>query len=451
MTFDFRANQFRGNKLIASGSTGTNASLLIYDIAADDIVNPNQGLINPSNFSVTGIGTDVFLFVSGAIDSKNVADSHGLTLFGGDTHTSGSIYIDRNRSIKVADLPLGSPNPFAPRPNLTIQAANVIAGGSGGHLELFSGGGGTSDGFQGHDGGNTRVRGGVGGDTDLVGRGGNGGNVELTAGVGGSSIEGNAGAGGNIFISAGWGGDALGNGFANDGGNVLITLGRAGDVTRRAGNFTLAGGDTVDRKNLVDVGSLVQIGVTPSSRVKRFFINQDASENSLSFPGSDIFFFVSGAINTNDPDNQAKSVFGGDVLVSGSLSSKITKTFIHAASYASTNATSSNPAIVGQIFFNVNEVQNKTINFRTVLSTTNGSAMATLQLFNLTSGSFVHIGGPNILALSSSSTTPNMLQSVNLMTAANFNLTSSVYEVRVHTQTGTQSAIHGGSQMVCGG
>lgn len=45
MAYDFRASQVRTNKLITSGSTGTPAKLLVYDISADGTP-ANQGNIN---------------------------------------------------------------------------------------------------------------------------------------------------------------------------------------------------------------------------------------------------------------------------------------------------------------------------------------------------------------------------------------------------------------------
>jgi hypothetical protein len=92
MSYDFRADQTRTKKIIASGSTNTGAKLLIYPIDADKVSLPNQGVIDPAKFDTSAIGTDVFVFVSGSISSKGVSDSHGTTTFGGDVYTSGSAY-----------------------------------------------------------------------------------------------------------------------------------------------------------------------------------------------------------------------------------------------------------------------------------------------------------------------------------------------------------------------
>jgi hypothetical protein len=89
MTFDFRASQLRTSKIIASGSTGTNAKLLLYPIAADGSPS-NQGNINSSIFDTGSIGHDVFFFVSGGIGGIN-GSSQVISLFGGDVYASGSI------------------------------------------------------------------------------------------------------------------------------------------------------------------------------------------------------------------------------------------------------------------------------------------------------------------------------------------------------------------------
>lgn len=87
MTYDFRASQVRTSKLIASGSTGTNAQFLIYPFSS--ALN-QSGSINTSVFATGSIGSDVFLFVSGAIGSMGTTVS-GTSVFGGDMKISGTL------------------------------------------------------------------------------------------------------------------------------------------------------------------------------------------------------------------------------------------------------------------------------------------------------------------------------------------------------------------------
>ena len=91
MAQDFIATQARVYKIIASGSTPTDkAKILIY---GTDAATNYQGGINQSVFSTSSIGTDVFLFVSGAKNSKGLA-TNKISVFGGDLHVSGVLYAD---------------------------------------------------------------------------------------------------------------------------------------------------------------------------------------------------------------------------------------------------------------------------------------------------------------------------------------------------------------------
>lgn len=90
MATDFRASQIRTNRIITSGSTGTPASLLIYDYDQDGTP-PNQGNISPS-FDTSEIGSDVFVYISGSEDRR--------TVFGGGLTLSGTI-------IALQGIPLG--------------------------------------------------------------------------------------------------------------------------------------------------------------------------------------------------------------------------------------------------------------------------------------------------------------------------------------------------------
>jgi hypothetical protein len=89
MSIDFRSNQIRVNKLIASGSTGTQAKILIYPV---DVSTNLSGGIDISKFNTSSIGSDVFLYVSGAINTLGLPENGGV-VFGGDVKFSGSINV----------------------------------------------------------------------------------------------------------------------------------------------------------------------------------------------------------------------------------------------------------------------------------------------------------------------------------------------------------------------
>lgn len=96
MTTDFKASQVQTNKVVVTGSFAGDGSnqLLVYSILADDTGSPNQGQIDLTKFDTTlGIGTDVFLFVSGGISSKDVGGSYGVSVIGGDLHVSGNLTV----------------------------------------------------------------------------------------------------------------------------------------------------------------------------------------------------------------------------------------------------------------------------------------------------------------------------------------------------------------------
>ena len=88
MSIDFRANQIRTNKLIASGSTGRNAKLIIYPV---DVASDLQGGIT-SGFPSTGIGSDTFVFFSGSKSGFN-NPTNGVVTFGGDVFVSGGLRV----------------------------------------------------------------------------------------------------------------------------------------------------------------------------------------------------------------------------------------------------------------------------------------------------------------------------------------------------------------------
>ena len=114
MTIDFRASQIQTNKLIASGTTGTSAKLLVYPLAAEGTP-ANQGVINSAIFNTSAIGTDVFVYFSGSTGSRGVNSSYGTAVFGGDMVISGTLKIGNCDfavfSSSVASMTYESGNP----------------------------------------------------------------------------------------------------------------------------------------------------------------------------------------------------------------------------------------------------------------------------------------------------------------------------------------------------
>lgn len=370
MTLDFRASQFRGAKFIASGSTGTGAKLVFYDIANDSTGTPNQGNINTATWNTSSIGNDIFLFVSGTVLS-GTSDGR-ITAFGGSVKVSGvlsvgtgsiylsgstiiftnppynsatAIYDSSNNGVLIANHNINDGSfmsPFAQfKPvNMTIRAASTANSGSGGSLSLNAGAGGYRYGSGDMSGGAVQIVAGSGGSQAEPSQdAGNGGNVSVSAGTGGSVEDlGTPGTGGNVTLTAGNGGFSLVDGGGSAGGNVNLTAGTggAGQVGYsggNGGNINLTGGDptspgpnTGGNVNITAGGDLFGfVDCTPGS------VNVKSGQNAISgtigkitfygenlpIPGRDAYFVVSGTIATGS--NAKLASFESSVKVSGSI------------------------------------------------------------------------------------------------------------------------------------
>lgn len=101
MAKDFLSDQIRAKTLIGSGSS-PNPKITVY---ADTDAPDNEGTM-PDGL-LTNVGSDVFLFVSGAIDGKENNTNKSVTLFGGDVVVSGTLYTE-NQVVEVDAVSTGS-------------------------------------------------------------------------------------------------------------------------------------------------------------------------------------------------------------------------------------------------------------------------------------------------------------------------------------------------------
>ena len=98
---DFQAGQIRTSRLIGSGSS-TLPSIMIYSASeASDFIGGYDAKMT------TGVGTDVFMFVSGAASFPTGSTAaqrnrNNVALFGGDVVVSGTLYAER--SVVEVDL-----------------------------------------------------------------------------------------------------------------------------------------------------------------------------------------------------------------------------------------------------------------------------------------------------------------------------------------------------------
>lgn len=127
MSIDFRADQIRTNRLIATGSTGTNAKILIYPV---DAAANLSGDIDLTKFTTGSIGTDIFMFVSGAINSLD-SSTPGVSVFGGDVHVSGNLRIQGSligASVGSSQWLEGTPSPrIRTTASVAISADSLFA------------------------------------------------------------------------------------------------------------------------------------------------------------------------------------------------------------------------------------------------------------------------------------------------------------------------------------
>ena len=90
MAKDFKAKQVKSTRLIVSGSGETNASFMIY--SSSDATNQVGGIRTQT---LQNIGKDVFLFVSGGKSFGGASSRNNVSLFGGDVVVSGSLFTER--------------------------------------------------------------------------------------------------------------------------------------------------------------------------------------------------------------------------------------------------------------------------------------------------------------------------------------------------------------------
>jgi hypothetical protein len=326
MARDFRSDRLRTTQIIADNAGPVQKAQIVV-FASQSATDYSSGF---SPGLVTTVGTDTFLFVSGAIDSKKIGNAHGTSLFGGDVVTSGSLIAERGLSGSLTQLADGT--------SYLVAGTNInITSASNGQVTISStgGGGGTSNWNE----------------LSPSPRLNTTASVAIAGGLGSAYAAQSAGSDVFFFVSgtiagAGTtgtsviGGDLVASGslFANNGilevnssaNNSSLSLTSNGNtlqmVETTAGNFTLRnlspGGQFVASvktsagvtSNFLDVrpnGALTGsvISIFPSS------IYAGAANP---FNSSDTTFFVAGMKGAKDGNTRGTAVFGGDTVISGS-------------------------------------------------------------------------------------------------------------------------------------
>lgn len=201
----------------------------------------------------------------------------------------------------------------------------------------------------------------------------------------------------------------------------------------------------------VTSGAFVEVGGVGITTLETTSSNPSLLESvnlrgATNFATDRAIYELQGAITTG---SQFAFIGGAELRVTGAVTAPPTR--LSLGSYTISEATSSNPQAVGGGYFVPSEHNTNTCVFRAVVSTTTASNSAVVQLYNITSGAFVEIGGTGITELSSTANTPTNVESVNLLNAINFDPSSAaVYEVRVYG-SGSASPITTfmNSELVC--
>jgi hypothetical protein len=137
----------------------------------------------------------------------------------------------------------------------------------------------------------------------------------------------------------------------------------------------------------------------------------------------------------------------GQVSITGSAAGGGGSSFyrLEVLDYYSTNATSDTTA--GQVIFPANQFTGSIVLYG-VIANSSATATGSVRLYNITSGSYVDIGGIGNQYLSVSGTTPTIVSSVNLISASNFNSSSqAIYELQVSSSNGASYGFFGGFEL----
>ena len=311
MSFDFNASQIRTTQIIASGSKTTTPAIMIYGSGS---ATSYTGAYTADVLSK--VGTDTFLFVSGTIGKRGVSGAKALTLFGGDIITSGSVTALLGLSGSLTRLSDGK--------SYLVAGSNVtITSASNGQVTISSTGGGTpSDNsnfwfdFPNAGVGKIYTTGSVA--IGLVGSSDTKGNdvFFFTSGtIGGRGVTGTSVFGGDLVTSgtlyslSGISGSLTrltdGTSYLREGSNITIASSSNGAITISSTGGAGSSLFTDPAAGKINTtGSLALAGNLGSSYI-------------TSNVGSDVFFFASGSIAGRGVSGT--SVFGGDLVTSGSL------------------------------------------------------------------------------------------------------------------------------------
>ena len=273
MSIDFKANRIRGYAIIASGTLPDSPAFLIYGSgSATDFAGTVPGNL------LSNVGSDTFLFVSGAIGQKNTKYSKSTTVLGGDVVISGTLYNGAGTAYTTSGAGIGGADKnvqynnagsLAGSNNLNFDGTNLILTGS----SLIKG--------------SLYPSGTVGITGSLVIKDDTADTAQLTL---------SSSAGNTIFN------------MYNDGTFYLTNNKSSGQII-----FGVTQPDTSQSQ-------VLKIYPKNSQQSLSVF-NETLAGSTAASPNvsSDTNFFVNGLISSRDTSNRGTAVFGGDLVTSGSL------------------------------------------------------------------------------------------------------------------------------------
>ena len=327
MSFDFNASQIRTTQIIASGSKTTTPAIMIYGSGS---ATSYTGAYTADVLSK--VGTDTFLFVSGTIGKRGVSGAKALTLFGGDTITSGSVTALLGLSGSLTTLSDGK--------SYLVAGSNVtITSASNGQVTISStGGGGGSGGsnfwfdFPNAGAGKIYTTGsvaiGYGASADTKGND----VFFFTSGtIAGRGVTGTSVFGGDLVTSGSlFALNGIGE-FIGDSTSAIVRLQSSGKIA----NATMSTAGDLSLRNTYNGGSLV-LGVVASGGGAVNFSDTRVGTNEVNtkvtflrdtfagmgaanpFTSTDTSFFIGGSAGSKGLTQGGTTVVGGDFLVSGS-------------------------------------------------------------------------------------------------------------------------------------
>jgi len=313
MSNDFSSKQIRVSQLIASGGIAVpgrswSPGLVVY--SASNASDLSGGI--PASL-LADLSSDVFVFVSGSKDG--VVRGEGVTLFGGDVVVSGTLYAEK-QVVEVDENVTGS---------LTVQGSMFVSSSAtvaGGLTVNQDAGGTTGDGIvvKGSVSGRELFRANPGTNTVLILSGGSE-----------KSFNQSEASGISFFVSGGMGPD-FDVGVSLFGGDVFVSGG-----LRVEGEFVTIS-DSIDHmgdpdtflkfdtdKITLEAGGKNMAQLIEDGANNRVLILSGGSDKAYDeSSGNDIAFYVSGSVSKRGTGERGTAVFGGDLHVSGAVTSDTT-------------------------------------------------------------------------------------------------------------------------------